>query len=268
MSYLGQIKDDYKVIALLKNGDVEVQCQICNKKRTVRFSRFIQRNNLHSGSCCGDNYYYSLEGTIIEDFKIETYLGKDKANYLFFCKCLICGLTKKVHIQTIYQRKGFSHNTCKGNIVNSLNDGTQEFKKFYYIWRGMRERTTNIKHKSYKNYGERGIVSEYYKNFKTFYEEQYLQYLDACKKFLYPSLERIDVNGNYEPSNLTWIEFSEQMKNRQNNKLFRAVSPVGKVYYAKCQTQFAKEYTLDRSSIGLCLQKKYKQVNGWTFEYL
>ena len=31
------------------------------------------------------------------------------------------------------------------------------------------------------------------------------------------TIERIDVNGNYEPSNCTWIPMSEQYKNKQSN---------------------------------------------------
>lgn len=31
------------------------------------------------------------------------------------------------------------------------------------------------------------------------------------------TIERVDVNGNYEPSNCTWIPMSEQYKNKQSN---------------------------------------------------
>jgi hypothetical protein len=66
----------------------------------------------------------------------------------------------------------------------------------------------------YKAYGGRGIVvcDEWKNNAKAFIDWAITHgYSDDL------TIERIDVNGNYEPSNCTWIPMSEQYKNKQSN---------------------------------------------------
>jgi hypothetical protein len=73
-------------------------------------------------------------------------------------------------------------------------------------------RCRNPNTKSYKYYGERGISvcdrwSEYV-NFKSDMEPGYKAGLQ---------LDRIDVNGNYEPGNCRWATKKEQMRNTRRN---------------------------------------------------
>ena len=81
------------------------------------------------------------------------------------------------------------------------------------LFNGMRQRCYNPNSKSYKNYGGRGIkiCDEWLSNPDKFCEWAYANgYKDGM------SIERIDVNGNYEPSNCTFIPLAEQSKNRRN----------------------------------------------------
>jgi hypothetical protein len=76
----------------------------------------------------------------------------------------------------------------------------------------MRNRCNNPNNKSYKYYGGRGIeVCERWGDFLDFIE-------DMGERPIGYTLERIDVDGNYEPSNCKWATWSEQVKNRRKYK--------------------------------------------------
>ncbi len=87
--------------------------------------------------------------------------------------------------------------------------------RLYRIWSSMKERCNNPKRRDFKRYGERGIkVCEEWGDFLTFYK---WAISNGYSKTL--TLDRIDVNGNYEPSNCRWVTVKEQGNNRTNNHL-------------------------------------------------
>lgn len=87
--------------------------------------------------------------------------------------------------------------------------------RLYRIWLGMKTRCSNSNNHSYKYYGGRGI---------TMCEEWFNDYL-AFKQWSLDhgyaenlTIDRIDVNGNYEPSNCRWITMSEQQSNKRKKE--------------------------------------------------
>jgi hypothetical protein len=87
--------------------------------------------------------------------------------------------------------------------------------RVYSIWTDMKKRCFNVQCKRYPDYGGRGItVCEGWRNnFEAFYEWSIANgYADNL------TIDRIDVNGNYEPSNCRWITIQEQQLNKRNNK--------------------------------------------------
>jgi len=89
----------------------------------------------------------------------------------------------------------------------------------YNSWHYMKDRCLREKSSCYHRYGGRGIkIHEPWIN--SF--EQFLKDMGPAPEYDddVPSLERIDNDGNYEPSNCKWVGmFKDQPKNRRSNKL-------------------------------------------------
>lgn len=90
--------------------------------------------------------------------------------------------------------------------------------RLYKVWLGMRERCQNEHHISYQYYGGRGIcVCREWDDYSTFREWSLLHGYDDSLARGKCTLDRIDVNGNYEPSNCRWVPMSEQNMNRRHS---------------------------------------------------
>jgi hypothetical protein len=92
--------------------------------------------------------------------------------------------------------------------------------RLYKVFRDMKTRCYNKNSPDYKDYGGRGIriCSEWlndYLSFKSWAEEN--GYDEEAPK-MQCTIDRIDVNGNYEPSNCRCVSIAIQNKNRRNNK--------------------------------------------------
>lgn len=85
----------------------------------------------------------------------------------------------------------------------------------YRIWRHMRTRCENQNCPAYKWYGGRGIkVCERWLDFKNFFDDMGAR---PSKKH---TIDRIDVNGDYAPSNCRWATMKTQQRNRSNNVIY------------------------------------------------
>jgi hypothetical protein len=121
----------------------------------------------------------------------------------------------------------------------------------YGIWSGMRRRCTNSRDAAWRNYGGRGIsvCQRWEESFEAFLEDM------GRRPSEKHSLDRIDVNGNYEPSNCRWATAKEQMRNTRVNYL---VEHDGEV---KCISEWAEQYDIAPNVLYSRLVKL-----GWTFE--
>ena len=99
----------------------------------------------------------------------------------------------------------------------SGDDDTQlrtEFRREHISWRAMICRCYDETADAYEWYGKRGIsVCERWHEFRNFIADMGRRPEDA-------TLDRIDVNGNYEPSNCRWSTTKDQMRNKRNNHFY------------------------------------------------
>lgn len=129
------------------------------------------------------------------------------------CKC-DCG---NVFYIRPYQFARNEYSSCGCRKRRSPYNATHKLskEKLYHIWETMRLRCSNPKSKRYYLYGARGIrvCDEWQNDFLAFREwalsSGYSQGL---------SLDRIDPDGNYEPSNCRWATIKEQQNNRRITK--------------------------------------------------
>ena len=96
----------------------------------------------------------------------------------------------------------------------------KDHRRLYGVWDGMKRRCYDENHDHFKAYGGRGIkmCDEWKDNFNTFAEWAFENSYDETAPYGECTLDRIDVNGNYEPSNCRFVSFKEQNRNRRNNK--------------------------------------------------
>ena len=104
----------------------------------------------------------------------------------------------------------------------------------------MKQRCYYEKHMHFKHYGGRGIrvCDEWKDDFQAFYDWALPNgYADNL------TIDRIDVNGNYEPSNCRWADIITQENNRTNNRKFEYDGEVLTL------SQIARKYGISRSNL-------------------
>ena len=112
--------------------------------------------------------------------------------------------------------------------------------KLYIAWVNMKQRCYNQNKWDYKYYGGKGVkvCDEWRHNFLAF---ENWAILNGYTNNL--TLDRIDVNKNYEPSNCRWVDVKTQANNKSNNHFL--------TYRGKTQTiaQWSKETGLSADTI-------------------
>lgn len=124
----------------------------------------------------------------------------------WLCEC-DCG---KEHVAAYFRMKSGHTKSCgcikRGNVTHGMSDS-----KTYNSWLGMKQRCNYKGHAEYNRYGGRGIiVCDRWDSFENFLA-------DMGERPDGTSIDRIDSNGNYEPSNCKWSTAAEQQRNRRSN---------------------------------------------------
>lgn len=99
--------------------------------------------------------------------------------------------------------------------------------RLYRIWRGMKSRCNVSNNHAYKDYGGRGIkVCNGWNN--SFIPFMNWAFENGYKDSL--SIDRINNDGNYEPSNCRWATNAEQHRNRSDNLKYKGETSVDASY--------------------------------------
>lgn len=145
--------------------------------------------------------------------KSDENIQKKSDFIMWYCKC-DCGNYKDVRSQDLRNGKTQSCGCLHKEIISTHGLSRGKLDRLYQIWVDMRSRCNNSKLKCYHNYGGRGIkVCNEWNNYKNFYEWSMDNGYDENL-----TIDRINVDGNYEPSNCKWSTKLEQENNKRNNR--------------------------------------------------
>lgn len=196
----------------------------------------------------------------INNIKIIKDLGMNnekprKRIAIFRCKC------GKEFIAKINSVKSGQRYSC-GCARNGKPTHNLSKHPLYRKWSGMIMRTENAKENNFKRYGGRGIkvCDEWRNNFMSFYN---WAINSGYKEGL--TIDRINVDGNYEPSNCQWLTMKEN-----TIKDMKKFTPSNLDIFTICNryinenitvTKLAKEYNTHKQNISNILKEQKIEIN-------
>lgn len=179
-------------------------------------------------------------------------VDKDGKHSKWLCRC-DCGKTVVVYGSNLTSQHTKS---CGCYNLEQLSKRPKKksppgHKRLYNIWQGMRQRCTNPHNSRYNIYGGKGIAV--YEGWDEFGKFKEWALANGYKEEL--TIDRIDSDKNYEPSNCQWITLSENSKKTKQN--------IYLTYNGKTQSRadWAKECNINLST----LRERLNNL-GWSVE--
>lgn len=194
------------------------------------------------------------------------YIGKDTGGCARWeCSC-DCGALTTVRANNL---KSGAVRSCGCLVKTTLRANRYKHggsnTKLYNVWRSMRNRCKNPNVPEYHAYGGRGIyVCDEWEDFSVFkewaIEHGYNEGL---------TIDRIDVDGPYTPSNCRWLPRDENIRlmatgrHTKTRGLYHAIDPNGNEYVFDNMTVFAREHNMSRWCLGEVARGNKESYNGW-----
>lgn len=222
---IGQKYNRLTFVKYLGNRKWLLKCE-CGKD-TIQISSLIVKEKLKSCGCYNLEQitkraklinFIDITGQTFNRLTAIEYI--DKSRWLFQCSC---GVKKSINSTAVRQGKikscgCYNVELCLKDKIPSLiksntkhNHSSASGKSSTYMsWGSMKQRCLNKKHKRYYDWGGRGIkiCDRWLNSFKNFLE-------DMGERPKGMTLDRINNNGNYEPSNCRWSTSKQQASNKR-----------------------------------------------------
>jgi hypothetical protein len=202
---------------------------------------------LKSCGCFNPNPMPELD-KFINGFEVLKDYGRVNGNRRVKVKCKICEKEFDGQVQNIKLAKSCGCLKGKEIICKYKNS----HKRLLRIYRNMKSRCYNINHKSYYNYGKKGIdiCNEWLINPDTFCKWSLENnYNDSL------SIDRIDGTKGYSPENCRWITVTEQNRNARTNVMNKDIAKMIRKEDRSIMTvqQIADKYNLARTTVSSVL---------------
>ena len=230
-----------------KENRVQAICRcVCGNEKSIQLRRVISGNTKSCGCGSGCNYSHNkidMSCKIIGRLTVLYKEGTIRGKIAWRCKCE-CG-NETIVIGT-YLRNG-NTKSCGCLNLERVKTHDKSNTKLYNIWKGIRRRCSDKKGKWSHLYIGKGITvcDEWNNSFQEFYD---WSIANGYKQGL--SIDRINGNKGYYPSNCRWVTSKEQSRNTCLNI----------VYNGEYAIDAARR--LGAASNIICLRLKA----GWTLE--
>jgi hypothetical protein len=154
-----------------------------------------------------------LTGKTFARLTVVEFAGYTEAKHAqWACKC-ICGADKTVLAANLKRGAVKSCGCLMADELEKRKASAKTRPAEYTVWANMLQRCSNPKNQSFARYGGRGIkVCERWRSFDNFIADMGFRPSDRH------SIDRIDNDGDYEPSNCRWATIKEQTLNTSRNK--------------------------------------------------
>lgn len=154
-----------------------------------------------------------LAGKVFADLTVLEEAGRDKHGAIMWTARCKCGVVIRETGSVLKQGRKLSCPSCSvrrvaaARTVHGMTGTTLHMR-----WKNMLARTTNPRNPAWHNYGGRGIkVCDRWQVFTNFLEDMGPSFSAGLE------LDRINVNGNYEPTNCRWVTRAQQNRNKRDN---------------------------------------------------
>ena len=156
-------------------------------------------------------------GKVFENWKVfKRDFSKTGARHTFYiCKCK-CGAVASVRSDMLKSGRSLSCGCLKKEKLSKrVTTHGMTNTPLHKVWLSLKQRCINPNNKRFKYYGEKGVTvcKEWQDNFLEFYN---WSMKNGYKKGM--TIDRIDNDGNYCPSNCRYITNKQQQFNRSNNR--------------------------------------------------